>query len=105
MHRLFKADPHDFRIINQGWTRLRFPWFHEYSILRGLDVLTKLGHVTDERLGDAVEGILQKRRDDGTWVLERSPMRKMQANIEAVGKPSKWVTLIALRALKRLSGR
>jgi len=26
----------------------------------------------------------------------------MQANIEAVGKPSKWITLNALRVLKRL---
>ncbi len=103
MHRLFKADHHDYKVINQSWLRLSFPWFYGYNILRGLDVLTRLGYVKDERLNDAVEVLLQKRRSDGTWILESAPIGRMQTNIEAQGKPSKWITLIALRALKRLS--
>ena len=70
--------------------------------LRGLDVLTKLGYVEDERLRDAIEVLLQKRRPDGAWTLESAPVGRMQTNIEAKGKPSKWITLIALRVLKRL---
>jgi hypothetical protein len=103
MHHLFKADHHDYRVINKSWLKLSFPWFYGYNILRGLDVLIKLGYVNDKRLNDAVEILLQKRQRDGTWILESAPIGRMQANIEAKGRPSKWITLIALRTLKRLS--
>jgi hypothetical protein len=103
MHRLFKADHHGYKIINQAWLKLGFPWFYGYNVLRGLDVLTRLGYVKDERLTDAVDVLLQKRQNDGTWVLEGGPIGRMHVNIEAKGKPSKWITLVALRVLKRLS--
>jgi len=102
MHRLFKADHHSYKVINQSWLKLSFPWFYGYNILRGLDVLTKLGYVKDECLNDAVEILLQKRQYSGAWILESAPIGRMQTNIEAKGKPSKWITLIALRVLKRL---
>ena len=53
-HRLFKADHHDYKVINRSWLTFGFPWFYGYNILRGLDVLTKLGYVADERLEDAI---------------------------------------------------
>jgi len=102
MHRLFKADHHNFRVINRQWLRFSFPWFYGYDILRGLSVLTKLGYINDSRLTDAVKLLIQKRRPNGTWLLDSSPTGRMQANIEAVGEPSKWITLNALRVLKRL---
>jgi hypothetical protein len=102
MHRLFKADHHNYSIINKSWLELSYPWFG-YSILRGLDILTKLGYSGDERLRDAVEVLLQKRQSNGSWILENSPEGRMQANIEKKGQPSKWITLIALKALKRLT--
>jgi hypothetical protein len=102
MHYLFKADHHDYRVISQSWLKLGFPWFYGYNILRGLDVLTKLGYLEDERLNGAVEILLQKRQNNGTWILENAPIGRMQTNIEAKGRPSKWITLIALRVLKRL---
>jgi len=102
MHRLFKSDHHSYKVINQAWLKLGFPWFYGYNILRGLDVLTKLGYAKDERLNDAVEILLQKRQGNGTWILESAPIGRMQTNIEAKGKPSKWITLIALRILRCL---
>lgn len=102
MHRLFKADHHGNKIIKPHWLTSSFPMFTSYSILRGLDVLTKLGYVKDERLNDAVEVLMKKRQKNGTWILENTPSGRMQANIETKGKPSKWVTLTALRILKRL---
>jgi hypothetical protein len=103
MHHLFKADHHNYKTVNQAWLRLSFPWFAGYNILRGLDVLTKLGYVKDRRANDATEIIFRKRRSNGAWILEDSPMGRMQTNIERKGQPSKWITLIALRVLKRLS--
>jgi len=102
-HRLFKADHHDYRVINKAWLNLSFPWFYGYNVLRGLDVLTKLGIVEDDLLKDAVDVLMQKRQKDGTWILDNAPIGRMQTNIEAKGKPSKWITLIALRVLKRIS--
>jgi len=103
MHHLYRADHHGYRIVNKSWLRLEFPWFYRYNILRGLDILTKIGYVEDERISDAVQVLLQKRRSDGKWTLESAPIGRMQANLEAKDKPSKWVTLIALRVLKRIS--
>jgi hypothetical protein len=102
MHRLFKADHHNYAIINRSWLKLGFP-FYGYNILRGLDVISRLGYVEDERLGDAVEVLSGKRCPDGRWMLENAPTGRMHVNLEAVGKPSKWITLIALRVLKRLN--
>jgi len=102
MHRLYKADHHRFRVIRSDWLRFSFPWFYGYDILRGLDIVTKLGCVDDERLADAVKVLVQRRRADGSWVLGSSPVGRMHVNLELVGKPSKWVTLIALKVLKRL---
>jgi hypothetical protein len=102
MHRLFKADHHNFAVIKRLWLKLGFPWFYGYNILRGLDVLTKLGYAEDERLDDAVKVILRKRMPDGRWILESAPIGRMHVSLESVGKPSKWITLIALRVLKRL---
>jgi hypothetical protein len=102
MHHLFKADHHNYKVINQKFSELSFPWFG-YNILRGLDILTKLGYVDDPRVDETVDIILQKRQSNGAWVLENSPMGRMQTDIERKGQPSKWITLIALRILKRLS--
>lgn len=102
MHHLFKADHHNYEAINQKFLELSFPWFG-YTVLRGLDVLTRLGYTRDPRVDEAVDTVLQKRQSNGAWILENSPIGRMPANIERKGQPSKWITLIALRILKRLS--
>lgn len=102
MHRLYKADHHGYGVINRQWLEFSFPLFYGYHVLRGLSVLTKLGYTEDERLEDAVELLIQKRLPNGAWLLEGAPTGRMQTNIEAVGRPSKWVTLNALRVVKRL---
>jgi len=103
MHRLFKADHHDFKVIKQAWLTLAFPWFWGYNVLRGLDVLTKLGYTKNDRLTDAVDVLMRKQQKDHTWILENTPNGRMHTNIEQRGKPSKWITLIALRTIKRIS--
>ena len=41
-----------------------------------------------------------KRRPDGLWPLEHKYAAKVFFNMERVGKPSRWVTLRALRVLR-----
>ena len=101
MHRLFKADHHQFQVINNAWLKFSFPWFF-YDILRGLSVVTRLGYVWDERIEDALKILLQKQNADGKWILERTPAGRMHTNLEQKGKSSKWITLRALKVIKRV---
>jgi prenyltransferase beta subunit len=101
MHRLFKADHHGFKVINESWLKFGFPCF-SYDILRGLDVMTRLGYVEDERIDDALEIVLGKQEPDGRWMLESTPSGRMQVDLEKKGEPSKWVTLRALQVMKRV---
>jgi len=70
--------------------------------LRGLSVVTKLGYTRDERLNDALELLLQKQNAEGRWILDDTPSGRMQTSLEQKGKPSKWVTLHALKVIKRV---
>jgi hypothetical protein len=97
------------------WLRLHYPNHYFYDILVGLDVLTQLGVAGDRRLRPALNILMEKRRRDGTWLLDRShpdigpgttiypdPKKMKPLVIEAPGRPSKWITLKALRVLKRV---
>ena len=46
--------------------------------------------------------MLSRQDEQGRWKLEYSYHGKMWMDVEKKGKPSKWVTLRALRVLKRL---
>ena len=71
------------------------------DILEALEVLARLGRARDPRLSNAIEFVRQKAEDrQGRWRLEHTLNGKMWVNIEQRGKPSKWVTLRALRVLK-----
>ena len=87
----------------QGWKRFGFPLFYQSDALEVLDVLTELG-VRDERMGDAIELTLSQMSDKGTWALKNSYNGKMWIAIEEQGKPSKWITLRAIRVLDRYFG-
>jgi hypothetical protein len=108
------------RLFKEGrpyapWLRLHYPNHYFYDILVGLDVLTQLGFGADRRLQPAVKLLKEKRRGDGTWLMDRShpdvgpgitihpdPKKIKPLVVEQPGKPSKWITLKALRVLKRI---
>ena len=83
-----------------GWKRFGFPLFYQSDALEVLDVLTSLG-VRDDRMQEAVDLVEDARGPDGRWALKGSFNGKMWVDIEVKGKPSKWITLRALRTLKR----
>jgi hypothetical protein len=99
MHHLFKSDHHDFKVINESWLKLGFPTFF-YDILRGLTVVCKAGRADDPRIDDAIEVLMEKQQNDGRWLLESTPTGRMQTNLEPKNRPSKWVTLNALKVIK-----
>ncbi len=81
-----------------GWTRFGFPLFYQSDALEVLEVLTGL-EVKDERMQKAVD-LVSSKEVEGKWVLENTFNGKMWADIEEKGKPSKWITLKALKVLK-----
>jgi hypothetical protein len=68
-----------------------------------LGLLTKLGY-KDERMQESIDLMISKQNDEGKWILENTFNGRFQANIEQKGKPSKWITLNALKVLKNFYG-
>jgi hypothetical protein len=87
--------------ISRQWFRFGFPRGYQSDILQALEAITSLGYAQDARLQPALDFVLQKRRPDGTWRLDETP-RVLWVPLEMRGQPSKWITLIALRVLKRV---
>ncbi|HEY3421054.1 MAG TPA: hypothetical protein VGK23_10935 [Methanomassiliicoccales archaeon] len=100
-HRLFKRSHDPSQIAKKWWINLGFPLMWDTDALEMLEVLTDLGY-RDERMEDAIELVLSKRRSDGLWRNERSYNGRIITTIEKQGAPSQWVTLRALAVLKKL---
>jgi hypothetical protein len=85
----------------RGW-QFKFPDFYAADILKMAEALTALGYGTDPRLANTLFLIREKQDEDGRWPLEYVDYnRKMWVNYGSINKPNKWVTLRALRVLKR----
>lgn len=98
------------------WFRFHYPNHYYYDILVGLDMITSLGYGSDKRLAPALEILNKKRQKDGTWLLDRVhpdppsyswgkgnlKSKRRAFALEEAGEPSKWITLTALRVLKRV---
>jgi hypothetical protein len=98
-HRLVYSD-HTGQVINPHFTRLAYPYRWHYSILRGLEYFARAGARRDDRLQGAIDWLKARRSPDGLWPLEHKYAAKEFFTMERVGKPSRWVTLRALRVLK-----
>lgn len=97
-HHLYKKSHDLSAIARPGWLKFGFPLMYQTDILELLDIYASLGW-WDERLRDALEVVIGLRQPDGRWKLENSFNGKMLVRIEQKGKPSKWITLKALRVL------
>ena len=100
IHHIYKRSHNLSKVSKPSWLQLGFPHMYQTDILEILDMFTRLG-VKDERMNDALDILISKQNDDGKWVLESTFNGRFLANIEQKGKPSKWITLNALKVLKR----
>ncbi|HYN88083.1 MAG TPA: hypothetical protein VER55_06115 [Ardenticatenaceae bacterium] len=83
-----------------AWTRFAFPTWWHYDVLRGLEYLRRAGVAPDERMAEAIDLVASKRDGDGRWPLEtRFPGEMPVETDEGEGRPSRWITLRALRVL------
>ena len=83
----------------------RNPSRWQYDVLRALDYFRRKGGELDSRMDRALDLVRSKRSPDGRWVLEKNPKGRTWFDIDdGPGKPSRWVTLRALRVLSWAAG-
>lgn len=99
-HHIYKKSHNLNKVPKPGWLKFGFPLMYQDDALEILGILTKLGY-RDERMQEAVDLVLSKQNEQGRWKLENTFNGKFQVDIEQMGKESKWITLNALKALKR----
>jgi hypothetical protein len=82
------------------WTQFAFPTWWHYDILRGLDYLRDAAAIPNERSADAIALVRSKQQLDGRWSLDVQYPGHLPVDFrEAVGEPSRWTALRALRVL------
>jgi hypothetical protein len=95
----------DGEIPEPRWLMAGFPDRWEYDIVRVLDYLRLARPGPDDRMTEALDIVAAKRDPDGRWPLEARYHEATQVDFgEAIGEPSRWITLRGLRIL-RWAGR
>ncbi len=84
------------------WSEFHYPWHYWYDVLVGLDFLTALGYAGDARMNEALAVLRSKRLPDGRWTLEGT---NGDLRVEARGRPSKMITFLAMRVLRRVAAQ
>jgi hypothetical protein len=91
----------DGEIPQKRWLHVGFPnaWF--YDVVRVLDYFHAARPGPDERMAEALDIVESKRDASGRWPLDHAYHDASLVDFgEAEGKPSRWITLRALRILR-----
>ncbi len=100
LHHVFRSSHKLNHVPKPGWLKFGFPLMYQTDVLEILGILTHLGY-KDERMQEAIDIVVSKQNSEGRWILENTFNGRFQVNIEQKEKPSKWITLQAVRVLKR----
>ncbi len=74
---------------------------HQTDVLEILDILTELG-IKDNRMDEALNIVIAKQDEMGRWKVENTyNSERLLIPIGQKGEQSKWLTLRAMRVLKR----
>jgi hypothetical protein len=88
--------------IGTDWDKLKYP-FTDYKILKFLDVLSQLEHAKRRlRESEMVNILLSKRDKNGMFTPESIVEAWADFDFGQKKKPSRWITLLALRIAKRI---
>jgi hypothetical protein len=88
---------------NGSWFRLGFPSGYVTDVLQVLEALCAAGAPGDPRLGPAIAWLLDQQVSPGRWANRYAYGGKMVVDIDVPGRPSRWVTLRALRVLQTVA--
>ncbi len=90
---------------DEQFLTLTYPTRWHYDVLRALGYFRAAGRFDgtrpDVRLAEAVELVRAKQDEDGRWPLDWSPRGASLFDLDdGPGRPSRWITLHALRVLR-----
>lgn len=101
IHHIYKHSHNISKTSKPGWLKFGFPLMYQTDVLEILDILVKLG-IADDRMNDAFNIILTKQDVMGRWRIENTlNTDRLLIPLEQKGEQSKWITLRAIRVLKR----
>ncbi|MEI6100982.1 MAG: nitrogen fixation protein NifH [Eubacteriales bacterium] len=101
MHHVYKRSHNLIRVSKPGWLKFGFPLMYQTDALEILDILTGLG-IKDSRMDEAIAVVLTKQDDMGRWQVENTyGSDRLLIPIGQKDEQSKWITLRAMRVLKR----
>ncbi len=85
---------------SRDWMQFSFPLNWHYDVLRGLEYFRSAEVAPDKHMTEAIEIVNNSRNQDGTWNLGQKNLDPVEIELEdGPGKPSRWITLRALRVL------
>lgn len=88
--------------IGKGWEKLKYP-FTDYKILKYLDILSRSDIArTDPRIARITDRLMKKADRDGRFYAESIHKVWSDFDFGQKKKPSRWITLLVYRILKRL---
>ena len=91
----------DGTIPQPRWLDAAFPDSWNYDVVRALDHFRRARAAPDERMREALDIVESRRGADGRWLLDAAHHEALHVDLgEAVGRPSRWITLRALRILR-----
>ena len=99
VHRLYKRSHDPSLLIKPFWVNFGFPTLWKTDVLEMLSLMANLGY-RDDRMQEAVDLLVSKQDEEGRWTMEKSWNPRLLVSLEKDNKPSKWITLNALRVLK-----
>jgi hypothetical protein len=85
---------------NGSWFKLGFPSGYVADVLQAMEAACEAGAAGDPRMAGAAEWLVTQQGPDGRYANRYASAGKMVADIDAPGKPSRWVTLRACAVLK-----
>jgi hypothetical protein len=87
--------------IGTTWPKLKYP-FSWYGLLKYADVLSRFAFLRDDaRLREVVDLLVTKQDDEGRWWAESTYKYWKDFDFGQKKAPSPWITLLALRVIKR----
>jgi hypothetical protein len=88
--------------VGTDWEKLKYP-FTDYKILKFLDVLSQFEYAKQRlRESEMVKLLFSKRDNQGRFTPESIVKVWSDFDFGQKDKPSRWVTLLALRIAKRI---
>ncbi|UCD23053.1 MAG: hypothetical protein JSW51_08260 [Gemmatimonadota bacterium] len=97
-HRLYRSSTTG-NVVHPAMTRFHFPPRWRHDVLRALDHFQMAFTTPDQRMADAIDLVISRRRKDGRWLLPSRYKGAVFFEMEVAAKPSRWNTLRALRVL------